>query len=70
MKDELGNEKYVCDSCGGDAYGQLQLHFWYGSLMDLSQGAVYICDDCAVNVIKSLKTNFGITIKLKDITEI
>ncbi len=62
--------EFTCDSCGKQAFGQLQMHFWYGSKMDLSQGTVHLCDECAQKVIDSLKSNFGIDVQLKEITEL
>ena len=62
--------EFFCDSCGCPAFGQLQIHFWYGSKMDLSQGIVHLCDGCAQKIIDNLKTNFGVDVQLKEITEL
>lgn len=61
---------FYCDSCGIEAFGQLSIHFWYGSKMDMSQAQIHLCDDCAKRIMESLKTNFGIDIHLNEITEI
>jgi predicted nucleic acid-binding Zn ribbon protein len=61
--------EYTCDSCGAEAFGQLQIHFWYGSSMDMTHGAVHLCDKCALNA-KSALNSVGINIKLEEIIDL
>lgn len=54
-----GNSEFTCDACGEEAFGQVSVHFWYGSKNDMKQGQVHICDDCAEEVIKYLQQKFN-----------
>jgi hypothetical protein len=61
--------EFVCDSCRKEAFGHLQLNFWYGSTMDMTQGSIHLCDSCAKNVLELLKSKLDLDIKLTEISE-
>jgi ribosomal protein L37AE/L43A len=61
---------FICDSCGTEAFSQLKIHSWYGSIFDMTQTSIYLCDKCVVKVRDGLKQNFNIDIKTEDISEL
>jgi NAD-dependent SIR2 family protein deacetylase len=62
---------YYCDKHNDrQCYGHLRMNFWYGSKFDMSGNEVHLCDECAEEVMKYLKTVFGEAAKLADYIEI
>ncbi len=61
---------FICDSCGVEAFGQLQMSFWYGSKFDMSQGNLHLCDECWEKVKRMLEKDFDVDLKLNEITEL
>lgn len=62
--------EFLCDACGKESFGQLQLHFWYGSNFDMTQATVHLCDECALKTMTHLKENLKINLELKEIIEL
>lgn len=62
--------EFVCDSCGEVAYGQMTIHFWYGSKYDMTQSTNHFCDVCLDKIKISLAGNFNVNIKSEEITEL
>lgn len=64
MKKETEPSEFICDNtCHSKeqpAFGQLSIHFWYGSQFDMKQGTVHLCDECAKNMMFLLKKEFGL----------
>ena len=62
--------EFICDSCKGDAFGCLQMSFWYGSIMDMTQSSTHLCDVCAKTAISILNSSLNISMSFVDITEL
>lgn len=74
-KIEPGQSEFLCDNehhHGEEhpAYGQLTIHFWYGSEFDMKQGALHLCDECSKDIMFLIKKEFGTKKFLNPIIEL
>lgn len=75
IKDPTGSitgAEFYCDSPKHKnvrAFGQVAVHFWYGSEFDMNKSGVHICDECSKEVLTFLKEKFGKAANLSEILD-
>ena len=67
---KINASDFICDSCKSSAFGQLSMHFWYGSEKDMNQASIHLCDKCADKAMNALRETLAIKITLHEITEL
>lgn len=60
-KYQVEEARFFCDKhTGRECYSELQLISWYGSIFDMNQIKVHLCDVCVKEMYDYLKKEFKV----------
>lgn len=65
QKHQNEDAKYFCDKhLDRECFTQLELSSWYGSIFDLNNVEVHLCDECVKEMYSFLKKEFKVKPKV------